>query len=116
LKNTPNSFSKNERQQKRARFLELTEIGTRISDDLFIIVYQKNDKGSRLGITVTRKIGNAVVRNQIKRYVRETFRLFPQRHFLKAEMNVIAKTTAATASFQEVNVALQNLFTRIANK
>ena len=29
---------------------------------------------ARLGITVTKKIGNAVIRNQIKRAVRETFR------------------------------------------
>jgi ribonuclease P protein component len=41
----------------------------------FLLVHTQTPDGpARLGITVTRKIGCAVVRNRIKRAVRETFR------------------------------------------
>lgn len=40
-----------------------------------MLVHDRGDRGApRLGITVTRKVGNAVRRNRIKRLVREWFR------------------------------------------
>jgi ribonuclease P protein component len=57
---------------------------------------------TRLGVTVTKKVGNAVVRNRIKRLVREVFRL--QRARLPAGLDLVwvAKQQAATASFADV--------------
>lgn len=57
---------------------------------------------TRLGITVTRKVGNAVARNRIKRLVREVFR--QHRLQLPPGLDVVwvAKQQAAGASFAEV--------------
>ena len=41
---------------------------------LVFILARSDAQGARLGITVTRKVGNAVRRNRIKRLVREWFR------------------------------------------
>jgi ribonuclease P protein component len=65
----------------------------------FVVICDNNDCGeTRLGITVSGKVGNAVVRNRIKRLVREFFRR--RRHELAPGLDilVIAKKTAAGVS------------------
>ena len=57
---------------------------------------------TRLGITVTRKVGNAVVRNRIKRLVREVFRQHRARLPPGLDIVWVAKQQAAGASFAEV--------------
>ena len=60
----------------------------------------------RLGITVTRKVGNAVARNRIKRLVREVFR---RRRSALPLVDVIwvAKRNAATVSYHEVEQQME---------
>jgi ribonuclease P protein component len=57
---------------------------------------------TRLGITVTRKIGNAVERNRIKRLVREVFRLHRARLPEGLDLVWVAKQQAAQADFADV--------------
>lgn len=57
---------------------------------------------TRLGITVTRKVGNAVVRNRIKRLVREVFRQHRARLPVGLDLVFVAKQQAAQASFADV--------------
>ncbi len=57
---------------------------------------------TRLGITVTRKIGNAVERNRIKRLVREVFRLNRTRLPEGLDLVWVAKQQAAQAQFADV--------------
>jgi ribonuclease P protein component len=60
------------------------------------------DMPTRLGITVTRKVGNAVARNRIKRLVREVFRQHRARLPPGLDIVWVAKQQAAGASFAEV--------------
>ena len=61
---------------RRADFLRASRQGRRFATEYFLLYrFDRRDAGpARLGITVTRKIGNAVRRNRIKRLVREWFR------------------------------------------
>ena len=61
---------------RRADFLRATRDGRRVVTEYFLVfVLDRRDEGqTRLGITVTRKVGRAVQRNRIKRLVREWFR------------------------------------------
>jgi RNase P protein component len=53
--------------------------GQRVHSRRFVFQFVPGDgPESRLGITVSKKVGNAVVRNRIKRWVREAFRRHPE--------------------------------------
>ena len=78
-------FTRADRLKKRYEFRQVQLSGRRIHTPHFLIVVQPNAlHNTRLGITVTKKVGTAVERNRIKRVVREVFRrnrqLFPTSH------------------------------------
>jgi ribonuclease P protein component len=80
-------FRRGDRLKKRYEFRQAQLSGRRIHTPHFLIVVQPNAlQHTRLGITVTKKVGTAVQRNRIKRVVREVFRrnrqLFPRSHDL----------------------------------
>ena len=63
------------RIQKRADFLRAYENGTKTHGRFVVVFVLGNERDeSRIGVTVTKKFGNAVVRNRAKRGVREVFR------------------------------------------
>jgi ribonuclease P protein component len=66
--------------------------------------------GRRLGITVTRRVGRAVVRNRLKRYIREGFR--KQRSTLPrgTDVVVVARSAAVSLRASEVEQELGRLF------
>jgi ribonuclease P protein component len=69
-------YKKTERLLRGYQFRRVYEKGRRYNSFLFTLFALKNSEPStRLGVTVTRKVGNAVQRNRCKRILREIFRL-----------------------------------------
>lgn len=104
-------FPKSARLRKRPEFLTLSRAGRKIHSAHFVIVSGKNDRGeTRLGITVSSKVGNAVVRNRIKRCLREFFRR--RRHELGAGLDfiVIARKSAAEMSSHHLAAEMSRSF------
>lgn len=68
--------SRDNRVRKRAEFLEVQSGGARVNGDclVFILLKRPPEQPVRLGITASRKIGNAVQRNRARRLIREAFR------------------------------------------
>lgn len=89
-----------DRMKKRYEFRQVQLNGRRIHTPHFLVVVQPNAlHNTRLGITVTKKVGTAVQRNRIKRVVREVFRrnrrLFPAAH----DVVFIAKRNATSIDY-----------------
>jgi len=108
-------FCKADRILKRSDFTYLRDKGKVIHARGFILVFSRGRcHRTRLGITVTKKVGNAVVRNRIKRLVREYFRL--KRHKITGlwDINVIAKNGAANFTSHEAFSSMRSLFDKIS--
>ena len=95
-------FPKAMRVRRRRDYLVSSRVGQRRHTPHFTVVCVPRRGSTRLGITVTRKIGGAVARNLIKRRIREAFRRDP-RHFVPDhDLIVIAKQGAGGVPFHAV--------------
>ena len=100
-------FPRRRRIRKRAEFLALQrEHRGRKSRHFVLIVAPGPEQDSRLGVTVSRKIGNAVARNRIKRLVREFFRIHRSELQPALDLLIIARAGADKLSFKDVESEL----------
>ncbi len=68
-------FGKAARIRRRREFLAVQQRGQRlIAGKLVVLALDAGGRQPRIGITVPGKVANAVIRNRIKRWVRESFR------------------------------------------
>lgn len=81
--------------------------------DGYFVVYKKTKSDEthfRFAVSVPKKYGNAVLRNLMKRRIREIVR---NHHFLQnIDFFIIAKPKANSLSFQEIQDRLEKLFAR----
>ena len=75
-----------------------------------VLYYRKNDlEYNRLGISVSKKVGNSVVRHRITRLIRESYRLNEPLFCNGLDIVVIARASAKGKSYQEIESALLHL-------
>ena len=67
------------------------------------------ERRARLGVTVSRKVGNAVVRNRVKRRIREWFRRDGQALVAGRDVVVIARSSAAQLTSAEASTQLSRI-------
>ena len=80
---------------------------------LLVIALTGAASGTRLGISVSRKVGNAVCRNRIKRWLREYFRISRGGMPAGTELSVVVKPGAATLVHPELVKELQGALQRL---
>lgn len=76
---------------------------------LVMYVLENNEGMNRLGISVSKKVGNSVVRHRITRLVRESYRLHENIFNSGLDIVVVARKSAASASYAEIESALLHL-------
>ena len=77
--------------------------GTAYRGRLFSVHAFPNEHGTpRLGLSVSRKVGNAVTRNAVRRRLREVFRSCVSETSRELDLVVSARPAAAEATFEEL--------------
>lgn len=77
--------------------------GRRFDGPLFLVVLAPTTAPtSRLGLAVGRRVGNAVVRNRVKRLLREAFRQSVEAAALQRDIVIVAKPGLAERTFGEI--------------
>lgn len=80
-----------------------------------LAIYCRKNKfpNNRIGYTVSNKIGNAVVRNTIRRRLREIYRLHESEFMLGYDIVIVARTRAANADYHRLEKELLRSFDRL---
>lgn len=76
---------------------------------LVMYVLENNLNKNRLGISVSKKVGNSVVRHKVTRLIRESYRLHENIFNSGLDIVVIARNRASTVSYLEMESALLHL-------
>jgi ribonuclease P protein component len=104
------------RVRKRADYLAIQGAGRRVSGDHYMLFARRaeGEPGpARLGVTVSRKVGGAVLRNKVKRWVRESCRRMQRDLPTGMDLVVVARPSAARSGYGPTAAELANLARRL---
>jgi ribonuclease P protein component len=103
------------RLTRRAEFLRVAGKGRKAAaPGLVLQVLKRNDnRPARLGFTVTKKVGNAVIRNRTRRRLKEAARLELREHPVNgADLVLIGREATRERDFAELREDLRRMLTR----
>ncbi|MDD7147136.1 MAG: ribonuclease P protein component [Lachnospiraceae bacterium] len=96
--------------KKNRDFQVVYKNGRSYANKYLVMYIMENDQNkNRLGISVSKKVGNSVVRHHITRLVRESYRLHEEIFNSGLDIVVIARNSAASVSYHEVESAMLHL-------
>ena len=107
-----------ERLRRRADYLRCYRTGRRRHGALAILHFVPNDLGHpRIGITASRKVGNAVIRHRLKRRIKEIYRRWQDRSQLPAfDLVIHLKPEAGKSDFPALKAELLRLFASLRER
>ncbi len=99
--------------RKTEQFLRCYKKGRRCANGYLILYVCGNGLGrNRIGVVVSKKVGNSVVRHRVKRLVREVYRLSEQGFNSGLDLTVVARKDAKDADYRTIRSALLHLAMR----
>jgi ribonuclease P protein component len=113
----PQALPKQRRLTKRREFLRVYDMGRKLFSRYCVLFFAANElRYSRIGITATKKIGKANVRNRLKRWTREIYRR--ERVSLALDGNpldvvVNVKPNAAAVNFRDYRDDLRRILEKL---
>ena len=115
----PEALPKQKRLAKRREFVRVYESGRKVFSRYSVLFFAGNDlPHSRIGITATKKLGKANVRNRLKRWTREIYRRQRDPLALDAQaldIVVNVKPNAADATFADYSRDLARVLERVVS-
>ena len=105
-------MKKEYRVRKNEEFQSIIRKKRSVANSQFVIYYSKNDDHLRVGISVSKKLGNAVVRNKVKRQVRmmvsQTFEKSQNKDYI-----IIVRNKFLLSSYEDNKRSLEYLYNKI---
>ncbi len=112
------TFPKSTHIRSRLDFARVYEQGSRVSDAVLLLTAARNDEPQiRIGLSVSKRCGNAVHRNRWKRLIREAFRL--TRAEMPCGLDLVVQPRAGTGTEPDalaVRRSLASLVKRVAKR
>lgn len=107
-------MQKKYRLKKKQDFRQVFRCGQSKANRQFVVYYRQRTEPShfRLGISVSRKVGNAVIRNRVRRLVKEIVRGWADDLRMDRDLVVIARRPAATLDYQQMSRSLRHALKR----
>ena len=77
----------------------------------YLVMYllPNQTENNRIGISVSKKVGNSIVRHHLTRLIRESYRLHEENFQRGYDMVVVARTAAKDRTYHEIESALIHL-------
>ena len=99
-----------ERLRKNAQFSDVYRAHHSFANG-FIVMYVRNNGESinRVGVSVSKKVGNSVVRHRVKRLMKEAFRTSEDMFNSGLDIVFVAKKSAAEMTFDDAKKSLMDL-------
>ena len=94
--------------KKNSDFQNIYRNGKSYANRLLVMYVMRNgEESNQLGISVSKKVGNSVVRHHIARLMREIFRLNNEKIETGLNIIVVARTAAAASDYKQIEVKLK---------
>ena len=96
--------------KKGKEFSDVYKSGSSKANRYLVMYVRSNGLDyNRIGISVSKKVGNSVVRHRIRRLIKESLRLNGDRFNIGLDLVVIARGTAKGRTYQEIAAAVSHL-------
>ena len=105
----PYAYQKSERLRKNTEFIAAMK-GKRLSLDGLSLFYTTNDEGNfRVGISVSKKLANAVKRNKVKRRIRNCVIKALEGHSLAYDLVFVARQGLYDAPYEQIMKTVEEI-------
>ena len=106
----PLAFPRHERLTRKVEYEAVFQHGrNRVGAAFICYVVRRDGQGRKFGFAVSRKVGSAVVRNRVKRYLREFYRTHRAQIDDNAHVVVVARPSAAKLNHEQCFKATERL-------
>ncbi len=96
--------------KKNHQFRTVFQKGRSRADRYFVMyVLENGEEYNRIGISVSKKVGNSIVRHRVTRLVRESYRLQEAMFNSGLDIVIVARKSAASVGFHETEKSLLHL-------
>ena len=96
--------------KKNADFQTVYKCGKSFANKYLVMYVKENDLGiNRVGISVSKKVGNSVIRHRVKRLILESYRLPEDMFNSSLDMVIIARSTAKDRPYEDIKSAVLHL-------